>query len=190
MDLSNSLKIPKNENNLNNTIGSDSVYYENINEDSNSSSINLPTNQTYANCSKRSKQSKQTSFSLTSPRSSNLRSSTSKDDIQQQASSAKDQTAHDSQFSLGAYIPEEDEDEEDQADAHVLECPILECDSIGNLDGESDRHFTYESCPKYFEIKQEECKERRGKLDELFEKYGQQIKNKCENKKQLRNRVI
>ena len=142
------------------------------NEDSNSSSINLPA----PSSSKRTKSSsnKQITFSL--------------------ANNEADNNAE-SQL-IDTFIEEENEQEEvdekgeqKQQQQQQGQCPIKDCDSKSNLDGVSERHFTYETCPKYFDMRQEECKERRSNLNKLFVEYNERAKTNSENKKQLRNRV-
>lgn len=77
----------------------------------------------------------------------------------------------------------------DEDDFDLLKCPIRDCDSSGNLDGVSERHWTFDSCPRYFGINQDDCAERRVKLDKLSDEIEAMTKRTNENKKNLRNRV-
>ena len=164
MELSASLKMNK-------TSGCDNpseVFFEN--EDSNSSSIyQLPPTslsttssaavtaqaaasvpaQTYT-MSKRLK-SKQTAFKEFSANSPPTAAS----------EAAGEQSA------ANAAADANDTDEEDAAQHR--QCPITGCDSLGNLDGVSERHWSFDTCLNYFSVKQSECGERRKLVNKLLE---------------------
>jgi hypothetical protein len=172
IDLTGSLKLPKTSEHPT------EVYFEN--EDSNSSSVyqvsaNSQQQSSYT-MNKRLK-SKQTAFrelSVNSPRTS------SKDDlIANEATNSENVHAHSSDHL---------NENEEETMRVAMDCPVNGCDSLGNLDGVSERHCSFDSCPRYFSLKQEECAERRERLDKLLAEINEKSK-KTADRKSIRNKV-
>jgi hypothetical protein len=182
IDLSGSLKLPKTSEHP-----TDVVFFEN--EDSNSSSIyqlssstglpQQPQQQqppTYT-MNKRLK-SKQTAFrdlSINSPRPLNEFAATGT-------------TVTMSEATMSEHT-QSDQNEVEEETSFVMECPVQDCDSTGNLDGVSERHYSFDACPRYFSIKQEECAERRVKLDKLLAEINEKSKKTADSRKSIRNKV-
>ncbi len=79
---------------------------------------------------------------------------------------------------------------EDETTRVAMECPVNGCDSIGNLDGVTERHCSFDSCPRYFSMKQEECAERRQRLDKLLAEINEKSKRNSDHRKSIRIKVI
>ena len=68
----------------------------------------------------------------------------------------------------------------------VLNCPIQGCTSEGHLDGLTERHFSFDTCPIYFGMTSSECIKRRkeieSKLTDLEKKLSENNKKSSPSK--------
>lgn len=75
------------------------------------------------------------------------------------------------------------------SDTEEPSCPVKDCDSSGHLDGFSERHFTYNTCPVYFAMTPEECKIKRVEIEKNLNLINEKIIQLNENKKPTRSKV-
>lgn len=85
-------------------------------------------------------------------------------------------------------INELDENKEEDAKESLV-CPVLGCKSEGHLNGVSEHHYSYDTCPNYFLMSKEECSNIHENLEKRFEDIRQKTSKLNENKKNLRNKV-
>lgn len=65
-------------------------------------------------------------------------------------------------------------------------CPVQGCNSEGSVDG---AHYSYDKCPVYFGMSDEECKKRRVELDKRLKELKETLVRINDGKKMLRNKV-
>ncbi|CAF0726498.1 unnamed protein product [Brachionus calyciflorus] len=83
-------------------------------------------------------------------------------------------------------INEVDESNDNDGQKESLVCPVLGCKSEGHLDGVSEHHYSYDTCPIYFVMSKEECSNRHCELEKRVDAIKEKIKKINENKKCLR----
>jgi hypothetical protein len=71
---------------------------------------------------------------------------------------------------------------------HDLNCPVQGCDSIGHLDGVSLRHTSYNTCPLYFYMNSDECKQKHARIKKHLSELALKLNRFNDSKKNLRNK--
>ena len=71
----------------------------------------------------------------------------------------------------------------------TMNCPIQGCTSEGHLDGLTDRHFSFDSCPVYFGMSSSECVERRKQIEKKLLDLEKKLSN-VNDKKTSPHKVI
>lgn len=85
-------------------------------------------------------------------------------------------------------INETDELKDYDTNKESLVCPVLGCKSEGHLDGLSEYHYSYDTCPNYFIMSKEECMNRNSSTDKRLAEIKDKINRINESKKNLRNK--
>lgn len=87
-------------------------------------------------------------------------------------------------------INETEEFKDEDNTKESLVCPVLGCKSEGHLDGMSEHHYSYDTCPIYFFMSREDCQNRHSDIDKRLSEIKEKINRINESKKCLRNKVF